>query len=416
MLTSCNGLRVLLVGPFPPPFGGIASHLTMLIPGLIQRGAEDVCVLSSTSGEDSVDRINGATILRLNVKRHVHRLLAPKYWPVIIAALREYATMNLGVRRMLIAMTQALLVDEAARRYRSAVVSFYQSDMSLGMLPCSGVWGETRGVVLTVFGECYDNPELFKGRPEFVKRFIDRPSAVVSSSKHCASSFNRFGSDREIEPVYYGIDLARFAASDLREPYRQELNILPDELLITYMGRFNEEMGIGRLLEIGPNLLSRLPNVKLLLAGAKGPLASAAAAFAAQYPDRVFIQHDIPFDLQPSIYAATDILLAPSADQHACMGMSIKEAMAASLPVIGSNAGGVPEAIVDGVTGMLIPLDSSKHVDVDILLNSIEMLAKDAPLRKSMGTAARSRAEDIFSTERTINRMAELFMNARPRQ
>lgn len=416
MLNNCDGLRILLVGPYPPPFGGIASHLTMLIPGLFQRGAEDICVLSSTSGEDSVEHINGATIIRFNLKRHVHRLLAPQHWSIVLATMREYATTRLGWRSLLIAMTQAMIVNEISRRYRSDVVSFYQSDMSLGMLPCSRVWGKTRGVVLTVFGECYDNSEFFKERPEFVKRFIDRPSAVVSSSNHCARSFNKFGSDREIESVYYGIDLARFVDPDVREPYRRRLNILPDELLITYMGRFNEEMGIGRLLQIGPILLGRLPCAKLLLAGANGPLTADAAIFAAQYPDRVFIQHDIPFELQPSIYAATDILLAPSADQHACMGMSIKEAMAASLPVIGSKAGGVPEAIIDGVTGILVPLDTSKHVDVNLMLNAIEKLANDELLRQSMGEAARRRAEDIFSTERTINRMAEIFSEARPRE
>lgn len=414
MLKNCDGLRILLVGPYPPPFGGIASHLTMLIPGLIQRGAEDICVLSSTSGEDSVEHINGASIIRLNVKRHVYRLLAPQHWPIVLSTLREYAKMKLGWRRLLFAMTQAMIVDEIARRYRSDVVSFYQSDNSFGLLPCSRIWGKKRGIVLTVFGECYDSPGLFESCTGFAKQIIDRPNAVVSSSRHCARSFTRFGSDREIEPVYYGIDLARFSNPELREPYRTKLSILSNELLITYMGRFNEEMGIGRLLKIGPSILSRLPNAKLLLAGASGPLNADAAVFAAQYPDRVYIQHDIPFDLQPSIYAATDILLAPSADQHACMGMSIKEAMAASLPVIGSKSGGVPEAIVDGVTGILVPLDSSKNVDVDSMLDSIQMLAKSPELRKSMGEAARRRAEDIFTTERTINRMADLFLKATP--
>jgi starch synthase len=96
------------------------------------------------------------------------------------------------------------------------------------------------------------------------------------------------------------------------------------------------------------------------------------------------------------------------------MGMSIKEAMAASRPVIGSDAGGIPEAIVHGQTGLLVPLDASRHVDGDALFAAIEQLASDHVGRAAMGAAARRRACDIFSMDRTIDRMGEIFLAARP--
>lgn len=412
-MIDCSGLRLLIVGPYPPPFGGIASHLTMLIPGLKARGAEDIAVVSFCD-EDGVETIDGGTLYRFSPRRHGGRLLHPKTWRMAAATASALAGTRLGVQRRIAEATRAALIDEVATRHRSTVVSFYQSDVSLAMVPCSNVWGSRRRLVLTVFGECYDNPAFFAGQTSFLQDFFARPSAVVSSSNHCARSFLKYGVSRPIEAVYYGIDLDRFAASEPRDGYRAELGVTSDELLITYMGRFNEEMGLGRVLAIGPALLQRFPQAKLLLAGAKGPLGATAASFAASFPGRVHVVHDVPFALQPSIYAASDIVLAPSADQHACMGMSIKEAMAASKPVIGSDAGGIPEAIVHDVTGLLVPLDDTLHIDAALLLAAIGHLAGDGKLREAMGRSARKRAEELFAMDVTTDKMARLFMAARP--
>ena len=61
-----------------------------------------------------------------------------------------------------------------------------------------------------------------------------------------------------------------------------------------------------------------------------------------------------------------------------------------------------------------MPLDATKHVDSELLLAAVERLANHPELRDRIGTAARHRAEELFSTERTIDRMAQLFMAARP--
>ncbi len=410
----CSGLRLLLVGPYPPPFGGIASHLTTLIPGIYQRGAVDIAVV--TFGDrDEVNQVDGATVYRFHVRSHTRELFSPRSWPALFATIKNLAGAGFGMRRIVAEAVKAVFINHVAERHASQVVSFYQGDLSLPVLPCADMWGLRRGLVLTVFGEVYDNPDFFAGRKEFAERFLARPYAVASSSKHCACSFAKvIGISREIEPVYYGIDLQRFSVPGLRDTYRADLGVMPDEVLLVYMGRFSEEMGIGRVIDVGPELLAQFPKVKLLLAGAKGPLAGAAATLAQQYPDRVRILHDVPFDLQPSIYSASDVVLAPSADQHACMGMSIKEAMAAGRPVVGSRAGGIPEAIVHEKTGYLVPLDDTRHIDAVELCQYISLLASNPALRESMGVAARQRAEAIFSMEQTIDRMGEIFMAAKP--
>lgn len=74
---------------------------------------------------------------------------------------------------------------------------------------------------------------------------------------------------------------------------------------------------------------------------------------------------------------------------------SILEAMRAGLPVVASDVGGVSEAVVDGVTGILVP-----RGDVIALTNAMESLARNSRLRKQMGAAGRERFEARFTFER----------------
>lgn len=405
---DCTGLRLLIVGPYPPPFGGVASHLTMLIPGLKDRGAADVAVVSFGSGDD-VELIDGATLYRFNAGSRAWAAMVPRNWGIVAATFKALAGTTFSLRQRFAECVRAALVNTVAERHDSKVVSFYQSDLSQTLLPCSRYWHGNRATVLTVFGECYDNPDFFAGNSDFLSEYFSSPKAIVSSSIHCASSFSKFGIHQKIEAVYYGIDLDRFADSSPGVAFRRELGVDQTGVLITYMGRFSKEMGLGRVLDVGDTLLKRFPNVKLLLAGAKGPLGDQAERFRAAHPGQVCVLNDVPFSQQPAIYAASDIVLAPSSDQHACMGMSIKEAMAASRPVVGSDAGGIPEAIVHGETGLLVALDESLEIDPSGLLAAVEQLIADPSLRVRLGAAARKRAEDIFAMDLTVDRMAEIF-------
>ncbi len=114
--------------------------------------------------------------------------------------------------------------------------------------------------------------------------------------------------------MYYGVELQRFQDTQLRQAYREELGVGQDDILILFMGRFNEEMGLDQILKVAPSLFEKLPCTRLLLVGARGQLAETAKLFSAKYPTRVQVLHDVPFSLQPSIYAASDIVLTPSRD------------------------------------------------------------------------------------------------------
>jgi glycosyltransferase involved in cell wall biosynthesis len=243
------------------------------------------------------------------------------------------------------------------------------------------------------------------------------PCAVLSSSAHCAKSFEPIGVQRAIEVVYVGVDLERFADDGtLRHAHRAKLGVGDDTVVVLFMGRFNSLMGLDAIIELIPQLTVASDKLKIVLAGARGDLSPMAVACAEAHPDHVVVANDLPFAMLPALYAAADIVLAPSRDQHACMGVSIKEAMAASRAVIGSDSGGIPEAIDHGTTGLVVALNQDGSVDHQAFAAAILTLAGDREKRTEMGRRARQRAELLFSEQVTAARTMNVMRRCLPRE
>jgi spore coat protein SA len=103
------------------------------------------------------------------------------------------------------------------------------------------------------------------------------------------------------------------------------------------------------------------------------------------------------------VYQSTDIFVNPVIWQEP-FGLVNIEAMATGLPVIGSKVGGIPEIIVDGKTGLLVPPN-----DIQALVEAIESLLEDEKLRVEMGREGRQRVENLFTWETHVNKLISLY-------
>ena len=328
--------------------------------------------------------------------------------------MRAFWAHRLGVRILARECIKAVLINGVVKRHRSKVACFYQCNLNMELLPLGRAWKGKCETVLMAFGELYEResgPFMTRHKRLF-KDLISVPSAVASSSCHCARSFAAIGVTREIEPVYFGVELAGVTSAELRSSFRTERGIGPEDIVVLFMGRFTKEMGLDVLVKTAPTLLARSSAVRLLIAGAHGDYSGQAKELAVAHADRVFVMENVPFKQQAAIYSAADLLVAPSFNQRACMGLAIKEAMAARLPVVGGAGGGVPEAVVDGETGYLVPLDAGGTVDAEQFVERVMKLVEERDTRVRLGVNGRRRAEQLFSNETTNRRMAELFMSA----
>jgi glycosyltransferase involved in cell wall biosynthesis len=94
------------------------------------------------------------------------------------------------------------------------------------------------------------------------------------------------------------------------------------------------------------------------------------------------------------------------------LGTSILDAMACAVPVVGTTAGGIPESVVDGVTGLLVP-----PRDEAAMAKAIVTLLKDQALRARLGSAGLQRVTESFGVERMVSetvRVYETFLAKRP--
>jgi glycosyltransferase involved in cell wall biosynthesis len=103
-----------------------------------------------------------------------------------------------------------------------------------------------------------------------------------------------------------------------------------------------------------------------------------------------------------SLHKAFDLFVMSSVTEG--LGTSLLDAMAAARPVVATTAGGIPEVVVDGETGFLVP-----PRDHEAMAASIVRLLKDEDLRRRMGQAGLARAHARFSAERMVQETVRVY-------
>jgi len=121
----------------------------------------------------------------------------------------------------------------------------------------------------------------------------------------------------------------------------------------------------------------------------------------------------VPFDALPSYYAAADIFVHPNrveGEDFEGFGMVFLEAAASGKPVIGGRSGGVPEAIEEGKTGLLV-----SGLDADELAAAIMQLISSPGMRVAFGAAARQRVITHFTWSRAVKQVEDIDAHIRRR-
>ena len=192
-----------------------------------------------------------------------------------------------------------------------------------------------------------------------------------------------------------GVDTARFTPQQhKRDEVRAALGVPLGAVLLLYIGRMHAEKGLLELAEAFTLLAPRHTELQLLLVGPdEGALQSALALLGA-YRDRAQV---VGLTSEPQDYmAAADIFCLASHREG--FGLSLIEAAATGLPCVASRVYGVTDAVVEGVTGLLVPVK-----DVDALAAALRLLADQPLLRQQMGANGRARAEKDFSQDAVVD-------------
>jgi glycosyltransferase involved in cell wall biosynthesis len=171
--------------------------------------------------------------------------------------------------------------------------------------------------------------------------------------------------------------------------------------LVLFAGRLAEQKRVNDLLKALDLLQHIQPEVRTVIAG-EGPLRNEleASAHAYHLNGRVrFVGHR---DDLPLLVAGADLVVLPSAFEG--LPNVVLEAMQFCKPVVATAAPGTTEAVIDGETGLLVPVG-----DVRLLARAIRDVLRDPALARRLGLAGRARVAANFRAETMVAQFAELY-------
>jgi glycosyltransferase involved in cell wall biosynthesis len=235
---------------------------------------------------------------------------------------------------------------------------------------------------------------------ELSRRFVLRQAvAVTATSRFLADATKRYLSEgRQVSVVPFGVDLSRFSRDPVDRPPAP-----PVRLIITK--HLTPKYGIDYLLQAIKTVYTEFRDLELLVIGdgeQKGQLQALTQKLGLDAIVR--FQGAVPHDQIPWFLERSHIYVMPSINDSETFGVAAVEAQAMGLPVIASAVGGVPEVLIDGHTGLLVP-----PRDVRALANAILRLAADPEMREKMGSEGRKFVREKYDWRVSVQSMERVY-------
>jgi len=198
-----------------------------------------------------------------------------------------------------------------------------------------------------------------------------------------------------VRRVYHGLDIPDAQEQEReRQRIRAELGIPADAFLIGNVGRLAPQKGQRHLVEAMPLLLERVPRAHAAIAGG-GDLEEFLRDLALELRVSEHVHVLGPRQDVPALMQALDVFAMPSIWEG--FGLVLLEAMAAARPVVASHVATIPEVVVDGETGLLVPAG-----DEVALADALAQLADDPQLAQRLGQAGQDRLRRRFSIDKMV--------------
>ncbi|HEV8629905.1 MAG TPA: glycosyltransferase [Thermoanaerobaculia bacterium] len=372
-----------LTVPAPP------RTVAHLIKGLGRGGAEVLLRRQLAAGRDG--------------RRHLVGYFLPHKDALVPALLAEGCDVRLFAARSPAAILAR--VPQIARWLRSEGVELLHCH-----LPLAGVAGRLAGRlarVPVVYTE-HNVWERYRRATRWANRATWRlQDLVVAVSAEVAASVARHaGTGVPVVVTRNGVALppheaGAHEAAARRTQARRALGLALDAPVVGTVAVFRRQKRLDHWLEVAERVRRRHPDVSFLLVG-DGPLrAELQAVAAARGLGDAVRWTGLLEDPAPAL-AALDVFLTTS--EYEGLPVALLEAMAASLPVVATAVGGVPEVIEPGVSGSLHPFG-----DLAGMADAVGALLADPAARARLGTAARRRVEAELTIERMAGELAALY-------
>jgi colanic acid/amylovoran biosynthesis glycosyltransferase len=197
---------------------------------------------------------------------------------------------------------------------------------------------------------------------------------------------------KKIIKIPFGVDLANF-------PFKKRNIHAGEEIRLLSVARLVEVKGLQYAITALAKLKNRYPTLRYSIIG-DGPLRNDLAGLTKKLglDDNIKFLGVKPFHEVLQFYSQAHVFILPSIigqdGAQEAQGLSLIEAQASGLPVLSTRVGGIPESVVDGETGFLVPPEDSQA-----LADKLEVLLRNPQLYSQMGQNGRGHVEKNFNNE-----------------
>lgn len=345
---------------YPPEVNGVSTVVSIMAQGVAARGHQVLVLCPDAPGADALPAARGVELVRRP------SVPCPGYgalrltWPwdaQVTQALRRFTPDVVHV------VTEGPIGSQGRRYARAHGIPFVTSFHT----------------DFPAYAERYLGAWAVQPTTTYLTRFHGPAAATQTPSYDTAGRLHAMGL---AQAMVWGrsVDARFFHPGRRTERTRQELGV-SNRQLVLHVGRLAVEKDMNTLIEA--------------FRRAKGLVGETADfCIAGDGPEARRVRQALPFARHfgfldrtrlAALYASADLFVFPSPTETC--GLVALEAMASGLPVVGADAGGIPESVRPGLTGMLVPPG-----DVDGFVVAVLRLLRDAALRASMGSAAREMA------------------------
>lgn len=260
-------------------------------------------------------------------------------------------------------------------------------------------------------GRIKDAPVVFTKRVDFpikgrfkYNRLTDK---IIAISKAVKGVLNKAGIEEDkITVVHSGIDTEKFDGVQKAEHLFREFNIPKKNLVIGTIAHLTDHKGHIYLLQAIPKILKEIPNCFFLFVGGgelKELLVEKARILGVK--DKVIFtgfREDIP-----KILSILDLFVLPSHLEGLCT--SLMDALYMQVPIVATTAGGIPEVISNGKTGLLVP-----PKDPVALAEAVVELMKDEDKKKAFAKRGKKKISEKFTASKMVEGVEKVYLSIAP--
>jgi len=287
------------------------------------------------------------------------------------------------------------------RRQRYDIIDawLYPSDFLAALI------GPLTGRPIVISGRRNIDPQDRFGRLErpvntIARRLTD--AVVANSAAAAAHSIQHHGVDpAKLRIIRNGVELIEPLGPDERAARRAAMDVAQDDIVIGCVANYRPVKRLELLVDAFSTLVGEGHRVKLVLVG-EGPLRDSLEGQIRELglESRIRLHGSVP-DAGP-LYGIFDVAVQTSCREG--LPNALLEAAAAGRAIVATDAGGSGEIVIDGRTGLIVPVDDRPQ-----LVRALRLAVSDAGLRDRLGRAAREHVSLIFGMDRFVAEFAALY-------